>query len=150
MPSISEGNRNNVRVGIFVSISIFMAMSVVIMLTDLISVLTRSVETYTVEFNVSSGVSNLKAGADVRIGGLSMGTVTDVRPQTELEPFDTILVDIELDSKVTLYDNAVILLSSPLLGAESWLDCPSVGNPESGTPIAAGGKLTAMDSVDRT
>lgn len=147
MPSISERSRNNVRVGIFVSIAIFLAMSVIIMLTDIASALSKSVKTYTVEFNVSSGVSNLKAGADVRIGGLSMGKVKGVRPQMEIEPFDTILVDIVLDSKVTLYDNAVILLSSPLLGTESWLDCTSVGNPESGTAVDAGGTLTAMDSV---
>lgn len=147
MPSLSERSRNNVRVGIFVSISIILAMSVIIMLTDIASSLSKSVETYTVEFNVSSGVSNLKAGADVRIGGLSMGKVKGVRPQMESQPFQTILVDIELDSKVTLYDNAVILLSSPLLGAESWLDCPSVGNPESGIAVEAGGTVVAMNSV---
>ena len=147
MPSLSERSRNNVRVGIFVSISIILAMSVIIMLTDIASSLNKSVETYTVEFNVSSGVSNLKAGADVRIGGLKMGKVKGVRPQMESQPFQTILVDIELDSKVTLYDNAVILLSSPLLGAESWLDCPSVGNPESGIAVEAGGTVVAMNSV---
>ncbi|MCH7603835.1 MAG: hypothetical protein IIB54_13820 [Planctomycetes bacterium] len=147
MPSLSERSRNNVRVGIFVSISIILAMSVIIMLTDILSTLNKSVETYTVQFNVSSGVSNLKSGADVRIGGLSMGKVKGVRPQMDGEPFEIILVDIELDSKVTLYDNAIILLSSPLLGAESWLDCPSVGNPESGNPVGPGGTVSAMDSV---
>ena len=148
MPSLSERSRNNVRVGIFVSISIILAMSVIIALTDVVSALTKSVNTYTVEFNVSSGVSNLKAGADVRVGGLSMGKVKDVTPLTDGEPFNIILVDIELDSEVTLYENAVILLSSPLLGAESWLDCPSVGNPEGETKmIKPGGKLTATDSV---
>ena len=147
MSSVKERQRNNVKVGIFVTIALLLAMAVIMALTGVADAFGRNVRLYSVSFNVASGVSDLKPGAEVRVGGLAMGEVIDVRPEISAEPFVTILVDIELNADVTLYDNAIILLSSPLLGAESWLDCPSVGDPQTGQPLGEGETLAAIDSV---
>lgn len=147
MSSASERSRNNVRVGIFVTVVMMLFLFVLVALTDIASSLNKSTEQYVVRFNVLSGVSNLKSGADVRVGGLSMGKVVAVEPVLDDQPFETIEVRIEIESRVTLYDNAVIVLSSSLLGAESWLDCPSVGNPTDGETVAPGGMIIATDSM---
>ncbi len=147
MSSVKERQRNNVRVGVFVTIALILSMAVIMALTDFVGGLGRDDTSYTVSFHVASGVSSLQPGAEVRVGGLVMGQVVDVRPDLDSEPFDTIHVDINLDSSVTLYDNAMILLSTALLGSEAWLDCPSVGDPRTGKPLSAGATLQAIDSV---
>ena len=146
MSSVKERQRNNVRVGVFVTLALILAVAILIALTDIVEALTKDTKSYMVSFNVASGVSNLKPGSDVRVGGLTMGSVVGVEPNVDTEPFDTILVEIELDSKVTLYDNAMILLTTSLLGADAWLDCPSVGDPESGAALNEGDVLTALDT----
>lgn len=148
MSSVKERRRNNVKVGVFVTIALMLAVAIIIALTDVTSALSRSTTQYTISFTVASGVSNLKPGAEVRVGGYPMGAVLDVRPDTATQPFSRILVDFDLESDVTLYDNAMILLSTPLLGADAWLDCYSVGDPSTGgAPLAEGGTVTAIESV---
>lgn len=134
MSTVSERQRNNVRVGIFVSVALLLGVAIILALTDLTSTLTQKRSPYTISFDVASGVSNLKAGAQVRVGGLVMGAVKSVRPQTENGQFDTILVDVEVDTEIPLYRDASVLLSTPLLGSDAWLDCIHVGNPELGQP----------------
>jgi ABC-type transporter Mla subunit MlaD len=130
MPSLNERQRNNVRMGVFVSISLLLAIGVLVALTDAVTMLRSDTETHTVRFTVQSGVENLRSGSEVRIGGVKLGEVTAVRPQLDNqhnEPFRYIDVDFKLDRRVVLFEDARILISSPLIGAESWLDIPSVG-----------------------
>ena len=148
MANVKERRRNNVKVGVFVTIALALAVAIIIALTDISSALTRTTRQYTISFTVASGVSNLKPGAEVRVGGYPMGAVRAVRPDTATQPFSRILVDFDLDDAVTLYDNAMVLLSTPLLGAEAWLDCYSVGDPATGgAPLAEGGTIVAIESV---
>jgi tRNA G18 (ribose-2'-O)-methylase SpoU/ABC-type transporter Mla subunit MlaD len=144
--SVKERQRNNIRVGIFVSVSILLGMAIVVALTDLTAALTQSRKPYTVSFQVASGVSNLKAGAQVRVGGLVMGQVTAVRPKTENGQFETILVDVDVDTAVPLYRDASVLLSTALLGSDAWLDCIHVGTPEAGQP-GPGEAIEAMTTA---
>lgn len=133
MASPSERHRNNVRAGIFVSVSLLLGLAILVVLTDAVEAISRGTERYTVVFDVASGVSNLKAGSDVRVGGVPMGRVTDIRPQLkEGEAFREIAVDFTLDRRIAIYRDAIILISSPLIGADAWLDIPNVGEPAAG------------------
>jgi len=133
MGSPSERHRNNIRAGIFVSVSLLLGLAILVVLTDAVEAISRSTERYTVVFDVASGVNNLKAGSDVRVGGVSMGRVTDIRPQLkEGEAFREIAVDFTLDRRIAIYRDAIILISSPLIGADAWLDIPNVGEPAAG------------------
>lgn len=141
MASASERQRNNVRAGVFVTIAMALAMVVIAILTDAVEGLTRSSTNYVVSFTVASGVSNLKEGSDVRIGGVRMGEVREIRPRypEQGSAFRQIDVEISVDRHVPLYADAVVLISAPLIGAESWIDIPDVGNPSAGPP--ASGRL---------
>ena len=79
MPSPNERRRNNIRAGIFVIIAFLLAITVMVILTGVWESLARSTERYTVSFPVSAGVSNLQPGGEVRVGGVGMGSVVDVR-----------------------------------------------------------------------
>ena len=134
MSSPQERARNNARAGVFVSATLLLAVGVVIILTDVWETLTKQTDQYTVTFDVAGGVRNLKEGADVRVGGVGMGKVLAVRPRIHAgEAFDKIDVDFSIVRPAVLYADAQILVTSPLIGADAWLDIPSVGTPESGS-----------------
>jgi ABC-type transporter Mla subunit MlaD len=135
MPSPSERHRNNIRAGVFVTISIILGLVVFILLTDAIEKLKRRTHDYIVTFSVESGVPNLQEGSTVKVGGLQMGSVKEVRPVlVEGQPFREIEVEFSIDRQVELYNDARIVVSGPLIGAESWLDIPDVGNAGAGEP----------------
>ena len=130
MPSLYERSRNNIRAGIFVTVTLVLAFSVVIVLSDAWQTFLQRTNQYMVTFDVASGVKNLKAGAKVRVGGVEMGEVTDVRPQIEDEVFQEVIeIDFTLDQTVELYSNATVLIASPLIGADAWIDIISLGGP---------------------
>ncbi|MEE9130628.1 MAG: hypothetical protein V3T84_11470 [Phycisphaerales bacterium] len=134
MSSPQERARNNARAGVFVSVTLLLAVGVVIILTDVWETVTKQTDQYTVTFDVAGGVRNLKEGADVRVGGLGMGKVLAVEPRIHAgEAFDKIDVDFSIFQPAVLYADAQILVTSPLIGADAWLDIPSVGTPDSGS-----------------
>lgn len=146
MPSLSERNRNNVRAGIFVTIALAIGLGVMIALTDAVNALSRSLDRYTVTFDVSTGVNNLKRGSDVRVGGVKMGKVKSITPDIERgQAFKEIAVEFTVDHQVQIFKDAQILVSSALVGADAWLDIPSVGTSESGSP--PGGQLIGTPSI---
>jgi ABC-type transporter Mla subunit MlaD len=129
MPSLSERHRNNVRAGIFVTLSLLLALFVMIQISGVVKRLMQATTPYRVSFTVKSGIGNLKAGSEVRIGGVPMGRVKSVDPILLPDaPFEKIEVSFRVNSDVVMYSNAVILIGSPLLGSDSWLDIPNVGN----------------------
>lgn len=145
MSSVSERHRNNVRAGVFVSVSLIASMVVLIVLSDAVSALGRSTETYTVTFDVASGVANLKPGSDVRVGGVRTGRVISVEPRYDETPFRTIDVEFKLDHRITIYSNAVVVVSTPIIGSDAWLDIPNVGGPPHAKPV--NGLLVGTPSV---
>ena len=171
MPSPLERRRNNVRTGIFVSVSLIAAVVIIVVLSGVWRSLMLATRDYTVEYPVDAGVSNLKPGADVRIGGMAMGQVSAVRAVLRADvPFETIAVDFTLDERVQMYSNARVFVTAPLIGSDAWLDITSVGHPtdEAGEPIpgvqlleeggrvegaVAAGMLSSLvgaDNADRT
>ncbi len=142
MPSLQERTRNNVRAGIFVSTTIVLALATVIVLSDVRKTLLRPTKQYTVTFDVASGVQNISAGAAVRVGGMQMGKVKEVRPLITDEVFqEVIAIDFLLDSRVRLYDNATVMITSALIGDNANLAIISVG----GDPAAPSEEVDAAD-----
>ncbi len=128
MASPSERTRNNVRAGIFVTLSIVLGVVTIILLTDAWDKFTRPTRQYTVTFDVSEGVKNLKEGAAVRVGGVQLGRVQAVVPRLQPgEAFDTIDVTFSLDDRVDLFADARILITPALIGADAWIEIHSVG-----------------------
>ncbi len=152
MSSPLERARNNVRAGVFVTVTLMVAIGVIVVLTDIWDGLTRPVDKYTVTFDVAGGVRDLGEGADVRIGGVVMGKVLAVAPRIRSgETFDKIDVDFSIYRPAVLYADAQILVTAPLIGADAWLDIPSVGTLEGGSfpedgiaGIASIGALTSL------
>ena len=67
MASAADRRRNNVRAGVFVSISILIAVAVIVVLSGVWESLSTPTHGFTVAYPVSAGVSNLEAGAQVRM-----------------------------------------------------------------------------------
>jgi ABC-type transporter Mla subunit MlaD len=145
MPSVSERQRNNVKAGVFVSIALILALVVVVVLTDALEKLTQSRNSYTVVFDVASGIPNIKRGSEVRVGGVTMGRVTRIDPRLApgTRTLSVIAVEFELDQIAQLYTDAQIFVAAPLIGSEGWLDIPSVGT--SGQP--ATGEIAGQSSA---
>jgi ABC-type transporter Mla subunit MlaD len=134
MASPKERSRNNVRAGIFVSLSILAAVATIIVLTDAWRKLFEPIHRYTVTYTVSDGVQNLKEGANVLIGGMLMGRVERVIPVTEDDAFTQIEVIISVSRDITLFEGAEISIGSALIGENAWIEIASVGDPEFGEP----------------
>jgi ABC-type transporter Mla subunit MlaD len=146
MPSPSERRRNNIRAGVFVTVTLVLGLIVLIMLTDAIHAMSRRTETYIVTFDVSSGVNNLKPGSEVRVGGVVMGKVKSIKPKLqEGEAFRQIAVQFNVDHRIKLYRDAQILVSAPLIGSDAWLEIPNVGHPVAGAP--PGNELAGTPSL---
>ncbi|MHC5115414.1 MAG: MlaD family protein [Planctomycetota bacterium] len=146
MPSQNERRRNNVKTGVFVTVVIVLTVAVIVQLTNALEMFTPK-QPYTVRFMVAEGVENLKAGGAVRVGGHELGKVTSVTPETEEEPFKSILVAFDLDRRVRLFDDAAITVSKSLLGGDAWLDIWTVGvsgnEPTGPIPGTPGGGMFA-------
>ena len=155
MTSLSERNRNNVKAGLFVSVSLIIAIVTTISLTDIWQNLNRPTQEYKVIFGVREGVKNLKSGGKVRVGGVDMGTVVSVMPDiVPGEPLERILVTFELDTSIQLYDGATVHVTPALIGADAWLDITDVGDPSRPLPsrgiegFSAPGILTMLVGSD--
>jgi len=137
MPSPNERRRNNIRTGIFVTVTLVLAVVIIVQLTDWWDKFFGVKQHYTVVYPVSVGVKDLKPGSEVRIGGMNMGRVESVT-MTPDEDDDGALRDITvefaLDGDARLYAGADIFVMGPLLGADAWLEIPHVGSPEHGQP----------------
>ncbi|MHC4612870.1 MAG: Mce/MlaD family protein, partial [Planctomycetota bacterium] len=134
MASLTERTRNNVRAGIFVSVAILAAVASIVVLTDAWRALFQPTHEYTVIYNVSDGVQNLKEGANVLIGGMIMGEVSGVAPRTEQRAFEQIEVTLAISRDVELYEGAEIAIGSAIIGDNAWIEISSVGNPDLGEP----------------
>ena len=133
MASPNERARNNVRAGVFVLFSIVLATAAIMILTDAWGKITQPTRTYTVSFNITDGVKNLKKGSEVRVGGVLLGRVKRVEPHYSADNvLDKIIVQFTIDSEVTLYSEARIVVTGALIGADARLDIFSVGLAKDG------------------
>ena len=139
MSQVRNKRQNNVRAGVFVTISLILGLSVFSILTNAWDRMVRSTSSYVVTFPVQEGVGMLATGSQVRLGGVLIGLVTSVDPRVEPDtPTSLIDVQFEVESQYSLYDNAAIHARAGLLGATGWLSITNVG---SGTIATSGTQL---------
>lgn len=150
MSSRAERNRNNVIAGAFVLVALALGVGVFVALENL-NFAPRT--PYSITFAVKDGVAGLARGSAVRVGGLLLGEVTRIEPvdPPEGKPVEEIRVHFELDSNITLYDNAKAYRAAPLLGDASWINFTTIGGPglpaedgRTGERLAAGGELEGL------
>lgn len=137
--SNSEKTRNDFKAGIFIFISLGLAIAVLIILSGWDPFVSQT--TYKARFSVDAGINGLAPGSNVKVGGLNRGAVSDVMPQFTTddkgnEELKSIIVTFEIDSGIELYENAIVARYLPLLGGMAWLNFTSVGGPTPNTPDA--------------
>lgn len=136
----STAHSNTVRAGAFLLTAAVLGLAVVVVLAKF-NILGRT-HRYTVRFQMGDGVAGLEKGAEVRVAGLTVGSVERIHSQ-----FDQGYVDvlIGVDSSIAIHKDAVVLRAQPLLGNVSWLNFTSLGTPEAGE-VPEGGTLDATPS----
>ncbi len=118
-----RSTRNNVLAGVFVLLTIALAVFMVILFSNLWGKLGKK-STYVVSFTLIDGAEGLDKGSVVKVGGKLVGNVTETRfvfDEASGEPVG-IDVDIAVDSRVRLYEDADVLLLRPLLGTASTIN----------------------------
>jgi len=129
MSQARNKRQNNVRAGVFVTVSLVLGLVVFSILTNAWEQMFQSTSMYKVTFQVEEGIGMLSHGSQVKLGGVPIGTVLSVSPiVTKGNPTSIIEIEFELDSQYTLFDNAVIYSKSGLLGATGWLAIQDVGD----------------------
>ena len=146
MSQVRNKRQNNVRAGIFVTISIVLGFVVFSILTNAWDRMFKSVSSYVVVFSVEDGVGALASGSHVRLGGVIIGSVTEVSPIVNNgEPTSDIEIKFQIEKEFQLYDNATIFAKSGLLGSTSWLSIVNVGSGSQATENKAlSGKTHSM------
>ncbi|MEE2819721.1 MAG: hypothetical protein VX615_03820 [Planctomycetota bacterium] len=146
MSQVRNKRQNNIRAGVFVTISIFVGFVVFSILTNAWDRMFKSVSSYVVVFPVEEGVGALASGSPVRLGGVIIGSVTDVTPiVNDGEPTTNIEIRFQVEQDFHLYDNATIFAKSGLLGSTSWLSIVNVGSgTQANESIALSGTTQSM------
>jgi ABC-type transporter Mla subunit MlaD len=142
MASLQERSRNNVRAGVFVTLTLAAAFAVILILGEAWTWF-QPRKTYKIRFPVQAGVEGLSSGSEVRVGGMPRGRVSDIRPEQETGPLQSIIVDIEVDRDVALYPDAAAFRIAPLLGNTAWINFPDVGTSAAGPALVEGAVLDA-------
>lgn len=124
--------RNNVLAGLLVLAAIIAIVAAVIMLGGGLEYLGK--RSYMVRFELDEGVSGLKEGAAVQVGGVDVGTVKDVELIRAADQIGGIMVTISIDRSIRLRQGAHPLLVLPLLGSQGIINFPEMGT---GAPLAS-------------
>lgn len=126
-------SRNNVVAGLFVILSIVLAVAIAFILSDVQDKFTSRTE-YIARFPTSVGVAGLQPGADVTFGGMTVGRVKSIHENMETDPatgLDIVRshdVVIALSSDLVIYEDAYADLTLPLLGGVSRINIASPGS----------------------
>ena len=109
MSNESLRQANNVKAGIFVTISLVIALIVIFLLGDLWTLFFGSPMTrYNTSYTVKDGVSYLQAGSGVRIGGINLGKVDSVNlDEATKGPVRKIDVEFSIPTNIPIYSNAI-------------------------------------------
>ncbi len=134
MARSGEIHRNNFRAGLFTIICVILGGGTLVMLNgEYIEQLLGKYNRYTIRFDLYDGVSGLKSGSEVRVGGLIRGRVTAINLvglDGEANRGPEAVVGIEVDSSIELWSNAVAIRTIPMLGGSSWINITTIGGPD--------------------
>ena len=131
--AIRRGSKNNILAGVFLLTSLALGLGVFFVLANLWERFTVDRSQYIISFSLSEGADGLEPGAVVKVGGVKAGQVVAWSYAWNDDPqhrrITGIDITVEVDSSITLYENAVPLLLLPLLGSTSAINFPDVGDP---------------------
>ncbi len=147
MSQLRDKQRNNVKAGVFVLLSLILGLAVISVLTNLWETITINTTRYHASFSVEDGVSTLATGSKVRLGGLGIGSVTSVTPMIEEDsPVSNIDVYFDINSNISLYTDLHLEVHSGLLGSKAWLAINDVGSGDLATSetVLAGSSTTMV------
>lgn len=149
--SMRTENRNNVLAGLFVVVSLVLAVFISFWVEDGFDKLpfVNPRASYVVRFTLDEGVAGLKPGSPVTLGGKTIGAISSIRYRTK--PVDGrieatgIDVTIKVDSDLVLYDDADVGVVAPLLGSLASLNISDIGGEdEDAAVLARGGEIDAL------
>jgi len=120
---------NAVRAGLFVVVSVLLAVFIIVALSGVRERLTPA-NNYIVRFDLAIGAQGLSEGSEVRVGGQKVGQVSGVRFTADGggETPHSVDVRIRIPRELELHEGAVAHLEVPLLGSTSVLNFPSLGD----------------------
>jgi ABC-type transporter Mla subunit MlaD len=129
MSQVRDKRQNNVKAGVFVTLSFILAIVVFSILTNAWARIFSTTSTYHAVFSVQGGVGALSSGSRVTLGGVLVGSVLDVTPRAETSSPTTIIdVEFTMNNEFDLYENATVHARAGLLGSTAWLAISDVGN----------------------
>ncbi|HEV8604829.1 MAG TPA: MlaD family protein [Tepidisphaeraceae bacterium] len=154
--------RNALRAGIFIVLSIVLAITIVIGIKGLDRIL-DPVDKRTVRFTLQDDLGGLRVGDDVRIGGYKVGQVRDIdvvppsdprlarssasTPSTAPITQPMILVTFGVPKKYDIKEGARIGIQGTVTG-QSWLNFDSLGSgPSLGPEIALVGRPSGINAL---
>jgi len=121
--------RNALRAGIFMIISLGLIIFVIIAISGS-GRFTETFKTYHVAFAISDDIGGLRPGDDVRIGGLRVGSVSDI----QVDPArSAIVVYVQIPAKFTIASDTSIVVQHGLTGSSAI----NIDNLGTGPQVAA-------------
>lgn len=149
MAASGDSERNNFKAGMFTILAIALGFTTLVVLNgEAVEHLFGKYNRYSVRFDLYNGVSGLDAGAEVRVGGLTRGTVTAITLvglDADKDNAPEAIVDIEIDRDIELWSNAVAIRTVPILGGSSWINITTIGGADQATQTPA--KRNGEDAV---
>ncbi len=151
MSTSSTKSQNNIKAGIFVTISILVGMSVIFVLGDFKAMFGPRSNEFIVTYPVTSGVGGLGSGSFVDIGGIQVGQVSSVELDVQPSgPVTMIEVEFFIPATITIREDAVVSVRSGLLSSDSWLSFTSMGTDgrvlEPGD-VLVGSSMSMLDTL---
>jgi len=144
-------NRNALRAGIFMLVSIALAIAVIIGINGGIPFLHPPI-IYLVGFSLTDNVAGLHNGDDVRLGGLKIGSVESIEARPipiDGQTTDGILVAISVPPKYELHTDGIVAISTTVTGS-AWLNISALGSKTELKPVTLAdiaGREPAPDEV---
>ncbi len=146
MSNAASRTQNNVKAGIFVTLSILIGLCVIFILGDFVRYFGPSDSSYTVTYSVADGVGGLGSGSFVKVGGLVVGEVDSVEFDVrEGEPLKRIKVGFSMPAEMSLRSDAEVSVGAGLISSDAWLAFTSLGS--TGSVLEPGSTLTEFQAV---
>jgi len=132
MATLRGNTRNNVIAGLFLLVSLLVAIVISVVLSDGAGILHERA-TYTLRIDLERGAAGLESGSDVMLGGRPIGQVGElsIAEDDSVDPPRPVGVDVKIRVRadIAIYENATAIIRTPLLGTLSKVDFVSVGDP---------------------
>src|SRR4051794_26549798 len=97
--------RNELKAGAFIVITVLLTIAVVIWINGSSIGPTQS---RTVSFKLTDDIGGLRVGDDVRLGGMKVGVIREIRPADLDSPNGHLLVTFTIPAQFTVHANASI------------------------------------------